>query len=426
MVRPREHLPNEYRSMADQSLPNGSPNYEANVSTNSGVVVVGPHTIIHHTPNDYSTPVKHSPCCPNLLEPGSEPEFSVEEGWTIVNRVSKFIQKDYSNKYAKVNRNPMKQQQTPLEQVFLEPDLELIDCCCETARNCLMYDVFKANNVNESPTRVLLYGQAFIGKSTLCQKYVYDWSSTSSPGFPSFKVVILLKLRDAKGTFEECLESEVFCGRLNKNEKAKFFSYMKKRPEEFLFLLDGIDECNLEELPDIKNFLFDKAYREVYLIATVRQELNDKWLEMSKAFHRRYHITGYGKEMLDKFVFSYFRHDSTKREKLCEFFERNSDVKELPWVPLVTLVICEFWDEQDDKSLTMTRLLRRYINFVLEFFEKFKFVDKKSKLQNVSSSSHQSLAWFGMTEEKTEFTLDQLTSHKVRRFFNAILAAVSF
>ena len=44
------------RSMADQSLPNGSPNYEANVSTNSGVVVVGPHTIIHHTPNDYSTP----------------------------------------------------------------------------------------------------------------------------------------------------------------------------------------------------------------------------------------------------------------------------------------------------------------------------------------------------------------------------------
>ena len=334
----------------------------------------------------------------------------------VVNRVSEFIQKDYSNKYAKVNRNPMKEQQTPLKQVFLEPDLELIDCCCETVRNCSMYQVFEDNNVNQSPTRVLLYGQAFVGKSTLCQKYVYDWPLNYPAGFPPFKIVVLLKLRDAKGTLEECLESEVFRGRLNKNEKAKFFSYMKKRPEEFLFLLDAIDECNLEELPNIKNILLEKAYPGVYLIATVRMELNDKCLEISKAFHGRYHITGYGKDIVDKFVSSYFQYDGTNREKLSEFFESNPDLKELPWVPLVMLVICEYWDEQDDKSLTMTKLLRRYIDVVLEFFKKFKSVDEEIKLQDVFSS-HQSFALFGMTKEQTEFTQDQVTDHKVRRYF---------
>ena len=43
------------RSMADQSSQNDSPNYEANVSTNSGVVVVGT-AIIHHTTNGCTTP----------------------------------------------------------------------------------------------------------------------------------------------------------------------------------------------------------------------------------------------------------------------------------------------------------------------------------------------------------------------------------
>jgi hypothetical protein len=282
-----------------------------------------------------------------------------------------------------------------------------------------MYNVFDASKVHGSPTRVLLYGKAFIGKSILCQKYVFDWAEGSQPDFPSFKIVILLKLSHAQGTLEECLEKEIFCKRLDENEKAMFFSYMNKHPEEFLFLLDGVDECNLDELTNIQDFLLDKIYRGVYLIATVRLELNDKLLEISKAFHCRYRIAGYSEDNVLKFISKYFDHDEKKRKTSLDFLESNSDFMELPWIPLVTLVMCEFWDDNKDNLLTMTKLLRRYTD-VVPMFHKYKFVKKDEKKeirpQDVFST-HQHLAVSAMTEDQTQFTQDTLTHHKVQTFF---------
>ncbi len=339
-----------------------------------------------------------------------------------MNVVSKFIQNDYVNKYAKINRNPLKPQQTPLQEVFVKPDLTLVDDSCNPLRSDsdLMYKIFEANVVNQSPSRVLLCGQAFTGKSVLCQKYAHDWANPDFPSpepFNQFKVVFLLKLCDVKGTLEDILEREVFCGRLTEDEKAKFFSYMKKHPKEFLFLLDGVDECDLDKPADINNFLLDKHYRGVYLIATSRPKLNNGWLEISKAFHSRYCVAKYGKDSVFEFISKYFYHNEAKGKELKECLESNNDLMELAGIPLVTLLICELWNEQHDNFLTLTKLLGYYTNVALKLCNR----DKDTALQDVLSSYEQSvlsnyeeLAMQGIEKEKTQFTHDELTEYEVQ------------
>ena len=344
-----------------------------------------------------------------------------EEELNAVNKVSEFIRKDYLIKYAKVNRNELKPQQTSLREVFLKPGLQLVDTdSCDSVQNDCdsMYKVFGASSDSQSPSRVLIYGQAFVGKSILCQKYAHDWANPNfqcPKPFNQFKIVIFIKLSEVNGTLEEILERVVFCDRLTADEKAKFHSYMKKYPHELLFLLDGVSECPEDVLTHIKNVLLDQEYRGAYLIATIRPAPKyNQCLKLSKDFHARYCITGYSKASVLEYISKYFRQNKTKSEKLKECLESDSDLMQLAKIPLVTLVLCELWNEQLDQSLTKSKLLDRYTYVVHKLFNLKS--GEEITLQDVLSN-HGPLAVSGMREDKTQFTQDELTNCKVQRLF---------
>ena len=321
----------------------------------------------------------------------------------MIKKVSEFIKNDYLNKYRMVRCNPTKPHMTRFQEIFVKRDLHHLDS--EGEHDDFMYKIFESSDSAHSPSRVLIVGKSFTGKSILCQKYAYDWANPdfqSPEPFDQFKIVVWLKLCEVQGNLDEILEQEVFHSRLTEHEKSKFFSYMKKNPRDFLFLLDGVSECNLDELPDLKSFLFDKRFGDVYLIATVRPCTDGK---LNEAFHSRYRIAGFSKSNIFDYVSRFFRNDTKKGEDLKECLESdvNSIFMELAENPLLTLVLCEMWNEES-KLPTMTRFCRRYTSVVLERFGEAE--DVLLSLEN--------LAWLCFSEEeKWHFSQEELSKCKV-------------
>ena len=57
-------------------------------------------------------------------------------------------------------------------------------------------DMFKEDEYDRKPTRMLVYGQPGIGKSTFCKKAAYDWSKALKEILMNFSILLLIKLRD--------------------------------------------------------------------------------------------------------------------------------------------------------------------------------------------------------------------------------------
>ena len=325
----------------------------------------------------------------------------------VVDKVSNLLKTDYLQN-GKFDCNPCKPQQIPLKDLFVKPFIQHIDYTfafdSPGEGGVSMNEIFSPHDGSDSsvsPSRVLIYGNSFTGKSILCQKYAQDWAN-QDPSSPlgKFKVVIFLKLCDVKGTFEEIIETHVFRKQLTQVEKTKFFRYMNQHPDQFLFILDGISECNLEELHDIEKFLLDKGHGRFFVIATTRLEVQD-CRKLCKTFHSRYRICGYNKQDVLDYVSKYFRHDKAKCDELKEYLENDKDLMELAKTPLIAMIICELWQEKD-KLLTITQVLSYYTSMVIKLI----------KLQE-NLSALEDLAIRRVTKTKEEFGLEELSQCKV-------------
>lgn len=319
--------------------------------------------------------------------------------------------------YGTINQYPWVVQKKPLKKFFTALNLKPEYYSCEQSCGDLMYNIFDGWEGSASPTRVLLFGSPGTGKTTLCQKYVYDWANSglkARPPFDQFKVVVFLKLNDLKGTLEEIMEGQVFCNRLTPEERQMFFSYMREHPEVFLFILDGINECNLDELPDIKNFLEDKSYKGVFLIATSRPELTSSWMDLYNHFHAHFRVKGYSNVKVLEFIGSYLK-ENEEAQKLREHIQASSNLMKLGKIPLLTPIICELWKESHKLPTlpTMTKLLNYFVIVVVRLFCFKKKIEWNSESCQHSLDCLGKLALDGVMRNSMQYTLHELQQHGV-------------
>ena len=194
--------------------------------------------------------------------------------------------------------------------------------------------------------RILVEGQAGVGKSTFVSLMVYDWAC-ASPNLEHFKLVLFVELKQMKGNLKNDIYELLF-PRDFYYSADHLFQYITANQESVLFILDGYDEVNPSRLPEVEDLIMGKIFRNATVIVTSRPGKGSRvhWFMDS-----RIEITGFTSENIHEFVFKYFQDDAPMAESLVAQLEMHPVAEHIARIPLTAMLICAMWEEMPQAAL---------------------------------------------------------------------------
>ena len=115
-----------------------------------------------------------------------------------------------------------------------------------------MTGIFTPHEGCKQPLIVLIEGEPGMGKTTYCQKLVFDWASKQcrdwDETFPRIDVLLFLRCRGIKSTIWDAIEDQILPDEIKLEEKEMFFQFLKENPSKVLLVLDGLDEADPQKL----------------------------------------------------------------------------------------------------------------------------------------------------------------------------------
>ena len=235
-------------------------------------------------------------------------------------------------------------------------------------------DLFKTESGKRPVRKVLVEGDAGIGKTTLSIAVCEDWANDRL--FQQFKLLLLLPLRHRKvasvGSIVELLKrfhpSQDLC-----TSVAEYLSNIEG--EEVLVIADGWDEVSIGgQLKEsfLHELLFEGHLPFASVIVTSRHSAAAEFHKQSY-FDRFTEITGFHNESIVEYIQSEFTNDPSKCDSLRQQLEDNPLVESVCSVPLNCAIICHLWQHNHEEALptTMTELYSRIIcNVILRNIQK--------------------------------------------------------
>ena len=267
-----------------------------------------------------------------------------------------------------------------------------------------------------------------MGKSTLCQKLCFDWStgSTSEP-FPSFELVLLVKCRDMAtkeikdAIVEQLLPEDVI------EKKSALLDYLTANPSKTLLVVDGLDELRKEL--DLSDLIRGKILsRSTYLLITTRHEAG---IRMRQFCDSVLEIVGYSVSDAKQYIRKYF--DFIKKPEQASYLLSKIDetidklgrvktpdgvfIKELISNPLTTALLCMVCEEYDvgDKLPSSRKLLYEEMTSCIlrRYFTKEKEKVPEEPLLHCSKDllALGELALQGLEKDQLHFDARELERH---------------
>ena len=242
-------------------------------------------------------------------------------------------------------------------------------------RTPLKYDdLFKVVSGKKPVRKVLVEGDAGIGKTTLSIAICEDWANDML--FQQFKMLLLLPLRHQEvasvGSLPEMLEllhsSEALCEVVSEY-------LIDIEGDEVLIIADGWDEIiNRHQLNEsfLYKLLFKRYLPFASVMITSRYSASAEFHKQS-LFDRFVEITGFDKENITHYIQSEFANESSKCDDLKQQLEANPLVESVCSVPLNCAIICHLWQLNSKEALptTMTELYSKIIcNVIFRNIEK--------------------------------------------------------
>ena len=213
-------------------------------------------------------------------------------------------------------------------------------------------DIFKGDQRNPNPKRLLVYGRPGIGKTTFSKKTAFDWSQKGKEILQKLDVVLLIKLRDVcelKGILDFLRASKLLAGDEVVDD---VYEYILRNQEKVLLILDGYDEYFYSgEKSPVRDIWEGTQLGDVYVIITTRKE---------KAGELRYHspvqfeINGFKSDGQVRAFASKLLGNEEKVEEFVTYLRRRS-LKDLAEIPLLLLMLCAVWKENHFKELPKSR-----------------------------------------------------------------------
>ena len=262
-------------------------------------------------------------------------------------------------------------------------------------------DMFKEDEYDRKPTRMLVYGRSGIGKSTFCKKAAYDWSKALKEILMNFRVLILIKLRDVcdVGKIRDVLRASKLLASDGPISVDSLYDYITNNQDKVLLILDGYDEysCAKEHSPILAIWKGEQL-RDCHVIVTTRQLKCD---ELRGPSHVQLEIQGF-KSWERKLTFA--RKFMAGEEDLDEFrlYLEEKDLDDMAEIPLLLLMLCSLWKEKRHEGLPKSRadIFTQFIQTMLDHkggshqpmpFQKVTSTEAKEDFSNLGKAAFEAL-----------------------------------
>ena len=228
-----------------------------------------------------------------------------------------------------------------------------------------MLEIFKPHEECSQPRKVLIEGQPGIGKTTYCNKVAYDWARNCKSGdsFPDVQVLLLLKCRDINSDLWEAIDDQLLPKDIKKEEREKFFSFVRDHQSKVLLVLDGLDELPTHKLPVYKEIIQGRILPKCHLVVTARHEAG---IEVRECCDTLLEFEGFTESDAEDFTWRYFKTEEHLAKKLLDKLRSDASLKELTANPLNTALLCLLCEDfQGDLPKGRTLLFLEIVACVL-------------------------------------------------------------
>ena len=233
-------------------------------------------------------------------------------------------------------------------------------------------DLFKVESGKKPVRKVLVEGDAGIGKTTLSVSISEDWSCEKL--FKEFELVLLLPLRYKKVASAGSLPELLKLLHSSADVCKSVASYLEEEEaKKVLVIADGWDELSESERQE-GSFLYELLFETFPLMSVVVTSRPSASAPFRKlpCIDRFVEINGFGKDDIKEYIHCEFSSDHEKACRLLEQLKDNPLVESVCSVPLNCAIICHLW-RTSEKALpsTMTQLYTKMIlNVILRNIKK--------------------------------------------------------
>ena len=255
----------------------------------------------------------------------------------------------------------------------------------EDKRTPLAYcKLFKEKSGKKAVRKVLVEGDAGIGKTTLSTSISEDWSRDKL--FKEYELLLLLPLRHKKVASAGSLSELLQLLHPDEDVRKSVASYLTKgEGEKVVIIADGWDEVsesNRQEESFLYQLLFE-TFPLMSVLVTSRPSASGP-LHRRPCIDRFVEIKGFCKEDIKEYIKSEFPSDEKKAGDLLEQLESNPLVESVCSVPLNCAIVCHLWRcLEETLPSTMTQLYTKIILNVM-----FRNIQKNDAFKNILSLSN--------------------------------------
>ena len=226
--------------------------------------------------------------------------------------------------------------------------------------------LFRAERGKERVRKVLVEGDAGIGKTTLSISLSEDWACGKL--FQDFELLILLSLRQREIASVNSLRELLKLLHSSQSVCESVASYLEEdEAENVLVIADGWDELGESEQREdsfLYQFLF-KMFPLMSVVVTSRPSASAP-LHNLPCIDRFVEVSGFNKDDIKEYIQSEFCSDKEKAHRLIEQLEYNPLIESVCSIPLSCAIVTHLWRTLEEAlPSTMTQLYTKLIFYVV-------------------------------------------------------------
>ena len=205
-------------------------------------------------------------------------------------------------------------------------------------------DLFKVKEGKKPVRKLIVEGNAGIGKTTLCTMLTEEWANGEI--LKQFDCVLLLPLRERSVSTATTLPQLFKLLHSSERIRTSVIEELEEREgESVLIIADGWDELDQESCSNssfLHEFLFGNMFRFLSVLLTSRPSASVLFHNLPTV-DRLIEVVGFNEENVQQFIESEFEKSPEKASSLIEQLENNPVIQSVCSVPLNCAIICYLW-----------------------------------------------------------------------------------